>query len=165
MLESKTIRLTTSATMQKLLCLTVLLFVQDGSFGCHILYAQHVIASNLLNIIYTNSLSLKTYIRFPNHYTPIPVVKPPMRLLVQKSLLHWVNMLPWKPTLPTPVYIEVASCTRQQLKCVEPEYYFIVCVSMHHDEWLNQACHHVLGIIVPSILTLRLLESDSPMWL
>ena len=52
MLESKTIRLTNSATMQKLLCLTVLLFVQDGSFGCHILYAQHVIASNLLYIIY-----------------------------------------------------------------------------------------------------------------
>ena len=39
---------TNSATKYKLLCLTVLLFIHDGSHGCHILYVQHIIASNVL---------------------------------------------------------------------------------------------------------------------
>ena len=80
-------------------------------------------------------------------------------------------MLPWKLTLPTPVYTELASCTQQQLKYVKPKYLDYVCVSMHHDEWLNQTCSSYHGInkrliliifVIPSILTLSLLESDSP---
>ena len=55
-------------------------------------------------------------------------------------------MLPWKPTLPMPVYIELSSCTRQQLKCVEPEYYLFI-LSVSPCIMMNDGIKHAVAIM------------------